>query len=52
VCGETYFAVWGRFCSDKCTNKAWKARRREDYLAGKRRYRERIARPAHSCPCE
>ena len=40
VCGVTYLGVWGRFCSGRCTNKAWKERRRDDYLAGKRRYHQ------------
>jgi len=33
VCGVTYLGVWGRFCSGRCTNKGWKERRRDDYLA-------------------
>jgi predicted nucleic acid-binding Zn ribbon protein len=46
ACGVTYLAVWGRYCSARCTNKAWKERRRDDYLAGKRRHRERMVRGA------
>jgi hypothetical protein len=38
-CGVTYLAVWGRFCSPACTNRAWNQRRREAYLEGKKRNR-------------
>ena len=43
ACGDTYLGVWGLYCSDACTNKAWKQRRRATYLEGKRRHRERVA---------
>ena len=46
VCGVTFLGVWGRYCSARCTNKAWKLRRRLEYLAGKARYRERHASEA------
>jgi predicted nucleic acid-binding Zn ribbon protein len=43
MCGAAYFGVWGRYCSRTCTNRAWKQRRRDAYLAGKRHYRKRAA---------
>ena len=40
VCGVTYLGAWGRYCSPRCINKAWKERHRGDYLEGKARHRQ------------
>ena len=48
MCGTDYLAVWGRYCSLACTNRAWKERNRDKYLEGKRHYQRRYREGAAS----